>query len=123
MEETPPSDSSAATQERNWATGLHFSALSIYIGIPLGNIIAPLVIWLMKKDLMPAVDTAGKAVLNFNISVAIYYLVAIPFVFILIGIPLVIAIFVFHVIFTILAGLAANKGEEYVYPLSIRFIR
>lgn len=77
----------------------------------------------MKKDLMPAVDTAGKAVLNFNISVAIYYLVAIPFVFILIGIPLVIAIFVFHVIFTILAGLAANKGEEYVYPLSIRFIR
>lgn len=123
MEETPPSVASAANQERNWVTGLHFSALSIYIGIPLGSILAPLVIWLMKKDSMPAVDAAGKSALNFNISILIYYLVAFPAVFILIGIPLMIAIFAFHVIFTILAGLAANKGDAYSYPLAIRFIR
>lgn len=122
MEENPLSVSSDSTQERNWDTGLHFSALSIYVGIPLGNIIAPLVIWLMKKDSMPAVDAAGKAALNFNISVAIYFLVAIPFVFILIGIPLVIALIAFHVVFTILAGLAANKGNAFTYPLAIRFI-
>ncbi len=122
MEEPPMPVSSAATQERNWATGLHFCALSIYVGIPLGNIIAPLVIWLMKKDSMPSVDVAGKAVLNFNISVAIYFLVAIPFVFILIGIPLLIALIAFHVVFTILAGLAANRGDAFTYPLAIRFI-
>lgn len=122
MEEPPPNVLGDVTQERNWATGLHFCALSIYVGIPLGNIITPLVIWLMKKDSMAAVDAAGKAALNFNISVAIYFLVAIPFVFILVGIPLVIAIFVFHVVFTILAGLAANRGDAFIYPLAIRFI-
>jgi len=113
---------SASVQERNWVTWLHFSALSIYVGVPIGNIVAPLVLWLLRKDSMPAVNVAGKAVLNFNISVAIYLLVSIPFVFVLIGIPLMIGIVIFHVVVTILAGLAANKGEEYDFPLAIRFI-
>ena len=39
---------------------------------PLGNVIAPLVVWLMKKDQMPFVDDQGKEAINFQISMVIY---------------------------------------------------
>ena len=44
------------------------SALSGYIGIPFGNIVGLLVIWLIKKEETPFVDDQGKEALNFQIS-------------------------------------------------------
>lgn len=44
---------------RQWAMFAHLAALSGYVGLPFGNIIGPLVVWLMKKDQYPFVDDQG----------------------------------------------------------------
>jgi hypothetical protein len=37
-------------EERNWAMLSHLLALIGYVGVPFGNIAAPLIIYLVKKD-------------------------------------------------------------------------
>lgn len=96
----------------------------------VGNIGGPLVIWLIKKDELLEVDRHGKEALNFQISYMIYSavigtLAAILFV-IVIGLfllPLVFVVYLFTIIFPIIAGLKANEGRWYSYPMTIRFFK
>jgi uncharacterized Tic20 family protein len=108
--------------ENMWAMFCHLAALIGFI-IPLGNILGPLVIWLMKKDEFPLVNDQGREALNFQISMTIYYLVAALLVLILIGIVLLICLGLFSLIMTIVAMIKANEGVAYRYPLTIRFIK
>ena len=68
------------TNDKNIATVLHLSTLTQYI-IPFGNYIFPIVIWSSKKE-SDFVDTNGKQVLNFQLSMFLYSallcLIAIP---------------------------------------------
>lgn len=107
--------------ERTWGMLCHLSALAGYI-IPFGNIVGPLVVWLIKKDEMPFVEDQGKEALNFQISVTIYVIVSFVLIFVLIGIFLLIAVGIFSLVMLIIAAIKANQGEAYRYPLCIRFI-
>ncbi|HZS04450.1 MAG TPA: DUF4870 domain-containing protein [Blastocatellia bacterium] len=108
--------------ERTFGMLAHLSALSGYI-IPFGNIIGPLVIWLIKKDQSRFVDDQGKESLNFQISVTIYAIIAGLSILVLVGILLLPAVALFGLIMTIIAGIKANEGVPYRYPLTIRFIK
>ena len=108
--------------ERMWGMFCHLFALGGYI-IPLGNIIGPLIAWLIKKDEYPFVDDQGKESLNFQISITLYLLVSAILIFIVIGIFLMIAIGIFGLIMLIIASIKANEGEAFRYPLCIRFIK
>jgi hypothetical protein len=109
-------------QERQWALICHLSGLSGYV-VPFGNLIAPIVIWSMKKEEMPMVDEHGKEVINFQISMTIWIAISIIFVFLLIGIPILIALALMHLIFVIIGAVKADSGELYNYPLTIRFLK
>ena len=113
------------TQENTntWIMLCHLTALAFLIGIPFGNIIGPLIIWLVKKDQMKPVDEAGKESLNFQISMTIYAAVAAILSLIVVGVFLLIAIIVVDVVLVIIASVKANSGEKYVYPLTIRLIK
>jgi uncharacterized Tic20 family protein len=89
----------------------------------MGQIIGPLIVWLLKKDEYPLVDDQGKEVLNFQISVTIYGLVCIPLCCFVIGFVLLGAVLVFSIVMTIIGGVKANGGVAYRYPLCIRFIK
>ncbi|MBU1120234.1 DUF4870 domain-containing protein, partial [Patescibacteria group bacterium] len=52
----------------------HLSSFVAFIGIPFGNVLGPLIIWLVKKNEMPLVEVNGKEALNFQISMSIYTL-------------------------------------------------
>ena len=108
--------------EKNWAMGCHLIALAGFV-IPFGNIIGPLVFWLIKKDESEFVDEQGKESLNFQISVSIYAIFAAILVILLVGIFLLVAIGIFSLVMVIIAGIKASQGEKYRYPLSIRFIQ
>jgi hypothetical protein len=108
--------------EKMWGMLCHLSALAGF-AIPFGNIVGPLVVWLIKKDQMPFVDDQGKESLNFQISVTIYLLVSFVLIFVVIGIFLLIAVGIFSLVMIIIAALKANAGEAYQYPLCIRFIK
>jgi uncharacterized Tic20 family protein len=100
----------------------HLLALVGYFLIPFGNVAAPLIIYLMKKDESPFVADQAKESLNFQISVCIYALISGVLVLILIGFLLLAAVVVAAAILTIIASVKAANGETYRYPLTIRLI-
>ena len=101
----------------------HLTALSIFIGVPFGNIVGPLIIWLIKKDTMPLVDKHGKESLNFQITMTIAGLICIPLVFVIIGIFLAIALVIFNLVVVIIATVKTNNGEDYKYPFSLKLFK
>ena len=121
-ESIPPMEITPSKDERTWAMLSHFSALCMFI-FPFGNILAPLIIWLIKKEEMSFVENQAKEVLNFQISMTIYLLISGILCFILIGIPFVIGLGIFNVIITIIAGIKANDGKSYQYPINLRLIK
>lgn len=110
-------------QARLWGMLCHLSALAGFVGIPFGNIIGPLIIWLIKRQEIPFVDEQGKEALNFQISLTIYSIISLLLIMVVVGIFLLIAIVIFGLVMVIIASVRANNGESYRYPLTIRIIR
>lgn len=110
-------------EEQNWAMGCHLAALSGFL-VPFGNIIGPLVVWLIKRAEMPMVDRHGKEALNFQITVVIAFLVCIPLCFILIGFVLMAVVGIGALVLTIMAAVKVSNGEyEYRYPFTLRLLK
>ncbi len=110
---------------RMWAMFCHLAGLAGFI-IPviLSGIIAPLIIWQIKKDDHPFIDENGKEALNFQISIGIYALVSILLIPVFcIGAFLLTAVGIFNLVFMLIAAIKANNGFHYRYPLCIRFIK
>ncbi|MHC4270897.1 MAG: DUF4870 domain-containing protein, partial [Planctomycetota bacterium] len=108
-------------EERKWAMFAHIGTFSS-IFIPLGNFIAPIVIWQLKKNESEFVVDQAKESLNFQITVLIYALFSFLLVFIFIGFFLIFGLVIFGLIIVIVAGVKANDGEYYRYPMCIRLI-
>lgn len=121
--------------DRSWCIGLHLSGLVFFIS-GIGHIIAPLIIWLIKRADDPLIDATGKEVLNFQISYSVYALVVgalwclslflclflvgfllLPFVYLLSGLT-----FIAWLVLTIIAAVKTSNGEQYRYPGIIRFL-
>ena len=111
-----------SSDERTWAMACHLSAFAGWL-IPFGNIIGPLVVWLIKRDAFPLVNEHGKESLNFQLSLTIYFIVSLLLVFVIIGFFLIIALAIAQIILIILATVKANDGLSYQYPITIRFIK
>jgi uncharacterized Tic20 family protein len=107
---------------RLWATFAHLSGL-LGLGVPFGHLIGPLVIWLVKRDVMPFVDEQGKEAVNFQITVTIALFVAAATFCVGIGVVVLPLVAVGSVVLVIVAAVKANGGEHYRYPVAIRFIR
>jgi uncharacterized Tic20 family protein len=109
--------------EQNWAMGCHLAALSGFL-VPFGNLIGPLIVWLIKRADMPMVDRHGKESLNFQITVLIAFLICIPLCFILIGFVLMAVVGVGALILTVMAAVKISNGDyEYRYPFTIRLLK
>ena len=85
--------------------------------------VAPIIIWQLKKEEMPGLDAHGKVVTNWIISSIIYGGVSVLLIFVLIGIPLIVLLCLVGVIFPIIGGIKASDGEVWKYPMSIAFFR
>jgi len=108
--------------ERTWMVLCHASALIGFFVPWGGHILAPLVVWLIKRGESPAVDEHGKESLNFQLSMLIYNIIAGILVLVLIGFVLLPILHVLNVVFVILASLRASEGTLYRYPITIRFL-
>jgi uncharacterized Tic20 family protein len=110
---------------RMWAMFCHLGGLAALLPILLvvGGIIAPLIIWQIKKDEHPFVNEQGKEAVNFQISILIYELVAAILMFMCVGTFLLPAVMIFNIVFLVIAAIKANDGFHYHYPLCIRFIK
>ncbi len=108
---------------RSWGVATHLAALIALFGIPFGNIIGPLVVWLIKKHEYPFVEEQGRNALNFQISWTIYKLIAIVLIIFIIGLPILMALILVNLVLVIIAAINASNGHSYQYPLTIKFIK
>ncbi len=124
----------------NKAFLLHLSAFFGYI-FPFGGVVAPLIIWEMKKRESDFLDQNGKEAVNFNLSFLLYSFILgisiFPFAFRsifselhhfdLFGIVSMASFIgilaIVRFILIIVAATKANQGEVYKYPLTIKFIK
>lgn len=115
----------ASPEEKNWAMISHIASFAALIPlIPLiGMVLGPLFVWLFKKEEMPLVAQNGVEALNFNITMFIAYCVAFVLCFILIGIPILFGLIIFHFIVVILAAIKASEGGVYQYPFSMKLVK
>lgn len=107
-------------EARMWATLLHLSLLAGLL-IPMGGLVVPVVIYILKKDEFPSLNPHWYVVLNWILSSLIYAVVFLILIFVLIGIPLLWALALLFLIFPIVGAIKANDGIVWPYPLSIRF--
>jgi uncharacterized protein len=116
------------SDDRTWGTLCH---LSVYCGlvIPFGNILAPLAIYLSTPS--GFVNDQCKAVLNFQIS-ALITMLLIPVVLVVSIITIVgpfvvvfgaVGLMIAWLILPIIGAVRASHGENFEYPLTIRFFK
>lgn len=105
-----------------WAMLIHFSLFAGYV-VPFAGLIAPILLWQIKKADLPEVDAHGKMVVNWIISSFIYLCVGGLLTFVLVGFAVMFAVAVMAVVFPIVGGIKANNGEFWKYPLTIEFIK
>src|SRR5881392_1867757 len=117
-----PASSSTSSEIRNWCVLCHASALLGLFFHFFGHLLGPLIVWLIKRDASPEIDANGKESLNFQISMLIYDVIAGILCFVLIGIPILIALWVLNTVLVIIASVKTSEGKFYRYPLTIRFL-
>jgi uncharacterized Tic20 family protein len=115
----PPAPTGAASQEdKTLALLTHLSGIVLCF-------IVPLIVWLTHRDKPDRsfLNDQAKEALNFQITMAIAYLICKVLIIILIGALLLPVVWVINLIFCILAGIKANEGVAYRYPFAIRLIK
>ena len=127
--QVPPPPEPPPVSSHGWEALCHASAAAGFV-VPFGNLIGPLIVWLVKRNESAGVDAHGKESLNFQISWLIYatilgalgaalWVVLIGFLFFA-----VLAVeFVAMVILVIIASVKASNGQLYRYPLTIRLLK
>ncbi len=101
---------------------IQLSAFAGYI-IPFGSIIVPIILWQVWRNKDPYVDMMGREAVNFQLSMALYYIICFVLFFALIGMVLIFAAMIFHLTFIIIGSVQASRGTDYRYPMIIRFIK
>jgi uncharacterized Tic20 family protein len=112
-------------EERTLAMFSHLLPLTGFLvpAIPILNIVAPLVLWLIKKEKLPFLDDQGKEVLNFQITISLILLGCFMTFWLIIPMVIGFAVCIASLIFMIIGAIQANDGKAYRYPFSLRLIK
>ena len=118
--------------DKNYSSITHLSGFAGWF-FPFGNIIAPLVLWIAKKNESAYIDSHGKAAVNFQLSILFYCfllaLLIIPITIFTLGLGLlaiiigIIPAVILKIVLIISASIKATNGEQYNYPYTIEFVK
>jgi uncharacterized protein len=97
-------------------------ALLSHLGGLLLGFLGPLIVYLIKKDESAYVRHHATEALNFQITVFIAAMVSSVLMFVVVGFLLLPVVAVVDIVLCIMAAMAANRGEWYRYPISIRLV-
>lgn len=104
-----------SNDEKNIATITHLGGI-------LFSVIPALIVWLLKKDDSEYIAAQAKEALNFQITLLLAQFIAYVLIFILVGFLLLGLIWIFNIVFCIIAAISTSKGESYRYPFALRLI-
>ncbi|MFG0328953.1 MAG: DUF4870 domain-containing protein [Phycisphaerales bacterium] len=116
-------DPDATADDRLYSTFMHVCVLGNHVGLPLVGFIVSLVLWLTKRDESPFIDDHGREVINFQISLAIWYTLSALLVPMCgLGVLSAMVVYVLALVVSIVNAIRANQGEYVRYPITIRFL-
>ena len=104
------------SEERTMAILAHILGLVAFV-------LAPLIIYLIKKDESKYVTEHAKEALNFQITMFICFMISFILMFVIIGIFLMFALSILTFVFIIIASIKASDNKLYRYPINFRFIK
>lgn len=124
MTSTPPPSNPYASpvqpmrpdDEKLWSTLIHVGGIFF-------SFVPALVGYLVLKDRGPFVRGHSATALNFQLTMIIASIVGGVLTLILVGFLILAAVPILVLVLSIIAALAANRGEAYVYPLTIPFVK
>lgn len=93
-------------------------SLLAHLGGIFFSFVPALVVYLIYKERDAFIRRHASQALNFQIILAIAYFVSSLLTVILIGIPMLFAAAIAALVFSILGAVAANRGDQYTYPLT-----
>ncbi|QST02858.1 DUF4870 domain-containing protein (plasmid) [Pontibacillus sp. ALD_SL1] len=115
--------------EKKYSVMLHLSQMiGLVIPMPLITLVAPLVLWLVKKEESSMINDHGREAVNFQLSLLIYGIAFMVFTIVTLGVGMVTgfillpAYYIVTILFPILAAVKASEGKDYKYPLTIPLI-
>lgn len=131
-----PHPSGRSSEARGWSIAAHLGGLVLGVGTAaVFGFVAPLLVWLFKRDEDPYIEVHAKEALNFQLTVlsvvVLMFVLAIPGIvvgFVTLGLAFVafailaLVATVAWVVLPILAAVRASSGEWFRYPLTIRFV-
>jgi len=109
--------------DRQWMMFQHASGLFCFVLPLIGNVLAAYLIWKKKRDEKPLFYEHGLEVVNFQLTMTIYFSISIFLLIIWVGIFLMITLCVFQLLVIGLAVLKAHDLEVYKYPLNLRLLK
>jgi uncharacterized Tic20 family protein len=109
-------------QAKDMGLLIHAASFAGYV-FPLGSVLGPLIVWLMKRDEFEFANQCGKNCLNFKLSLMIYALISAILILVGVGVLLLAGLALLDIICTIMAIVKASDGIAYQYPLSIKFLK
>jgi uncharacterized protein len=113
-------DPDVTADQRTYALFMHLSLILANVAIP---IVPALILWLIKRKESAFLDDHGREALNFQISLLIYFCVSLVLVMAcFVGVIGIAAVYVLGIVGMVMAASAANRGEYYRYPATLRLI-
>lgn len=102
---------------------MHYSQLLVLV-TGVGGFLVPFIIWIVKRDEIDGVDEHGKAIVNFQASMFLYSIIAVPLILAIgLGILMLIAISILVIVFPIINGMKVNDDKPIDYPFTIKFLK
>jgi len=120
-------DEPVLEEERTWAMVAHLSVMAGSV-VPLGNIIAPLVIWLVHKKKSAFVVKHALESLVFQIAIMVTMIALLLLTVVTMGaaiilaVPAILALVVASFVYMIVATIRASEGKVWEYPVTTRWI-
>ena len=103
-------------EDKNLLLVTHLSQL-LDLVTGFGGFVVPLVLWLTQKDQVQGMDSHGKAIINFQISLFILALLCIPAIFLLgLGLLGIIFIAIIGFVYPIINAVKVSNGQPISYP-------
>lgn len=138
-----------SARDRSTAMMIHLSSLTDFV-FPMAGILAPFILWQLKKHEGPFIDGHGKAAVNFNLTLIALQLICGLAIFFMVvgtlttgaidsrlfgvalfgGVSGIVVILGFLGVFwlirlicVVIVAAQGNRGEPAHYPFAIRFVK
>ena len=113
----------ATEREKNLAMLCHLGAFGGFL-VPFGNIIGPLIFWMTGKGDSDFVNEHGKASLNFQLSVTLFFVISVVLILVIgpLAVAMIAGAVLYAVVMIIVNSVKAHNGEEGGYSITIQFL-